>query len=124
MKGKLFRRITSVVLAGAMVLSLSGCGNSEASKIAEANNLAAKQSVYSYEDIDLGIDLENVGVYGMNYVNDRMYILLEDYSGQFGAGVGARIAVETPVVEVETEEVEGETTTDIAVEEPLPDEYV
>jgi len=114
MRGKKFKSIVSLVIAAATALTLCACGDRAASQNAEANNEAAKQFVYSYEDLDLGIDLGNAQIYGVDYIDDRLYLLLQDYSGQFSAVGGARIAVDMAV----EEEVEEEATEDIVVDEP------
>ena len=122
MRKNIFKRMLCTVLTAVMVLSLCACGDKEASKNAEANNQAAKQNVYSYADIDLGVDMNNANIQGMRYVNDRLYVLIQDYSGQFGAASGARIMMDMPVVEVLPEEgVEAlpEEDVDIGVEEPI-----
>ena len=100
MKRNLFKRIISALIAVVMVLSLCSCGNREASANAEANNEAAKQHVFSYADVDLGIDFNNVGIMGMDYVNDRVYAVIQDYSGNYSAAGGAR-AVIMPSIGVE-----------------------
>ena len=100
MKRNVFKRIVSALIAVVMVLSLCSCGNREASANAEANNEAAKQHVFSYEDVDLGIDLNNVGIMGMDYVNDRVYAVIQDYTGSYAAAGGARMVV-MPSVGVE-----------------------
>ena len=102
MKNK-FKAIVSIILVAITALSLCACGDKAASQNAEANNQAAKQFVYSYEDLDLGIDLNNVSVNGVDYINDRLYLLFQDYSGQYTAAGGAKAAVMMPSVEVEVE---------------------
>ena len=104
MKKSFFRRLVSALVAVFMVLSLCSCGGEDTSANAEANNEAAKQNVYAYEDIDLGIDLNNVGIYGVDFVNDKLYVVIQDYSGQFAPIGGARLAVDMPTVEVAPEE--------------------
>ena len=87
------KKIISMLLVFTVCLSLCACGNNAASQNAEANNQAAKQFVYNYEDLDLGIDLDNVSVNNVDYINDRLYLLIQDYSGQFAPAVGAKTAV-------------------------------
>ena len=101
MKKSFFRRLVSALVAVFMVLSLCSCGGEDTSANAEANNEAAKQNVYAYEDIDLGIDLNNVGIYGVDFANDKLYVVIQDYSGQFAPAVGAKAAVILPSVDDE-----------------------
>ena len=89
MRGNAFKRVISMLLVAVLTVSLSACGSTSAS----ANNQLSKMYVYSYEDIDLGLDPNNMNIYSMEYVNDRIYVLLQDYSGQFGAAVGAKMAI-------------------------------
>ncbi len=125
MKRSIFKRITGFALIVVLALSLCACGDQAASGKAERNNEASKQYVYSYEDIDLGIDLENMGIMGMDYMNDRLYVLVQDYSGQYAAeyaaASGARMAVEESAEDTEAEDT---TTEDVAVGEPAAEEYV
>ena len=82
MRTNKLKAIVSMILTAVMALSLCACGDNAASQNAEANNQAAKQFVYSYEDLNLGIDLDNVSVNSVDYINDRLYLLFQDYSGQ------------------------------------------
>ena len=93
MRTNKLKAIVSMILTAVMALSLCACGDNAASQNAEANNQAAKQFVYSYEDLNLGIDLDNVSVNSVDYINDRLYLLVQDYSGQFTPAGGARGAV-------------------------------
>ena len=113
MRKNLFKRVISFVLTAATVLSLCACGASGNSKEAAEKNQASKQNVYAYDNLDLGIDTNNVNIQGVQYMNDRLYMLIQDYSEQFAPSVGARIAVDMPVVEVMPGEGEG------VVEEPV-----
>lgn len=78
---KKFKKVFCLILAGIMTISLCSCGGKEEQASTEEEKLAAKQYVYSYEDIDLGVDLANVGMYNMSYYDGRIYMVLEDYSG-------------------------------------------
>lgn len=90
MKERSIKRVMCLLLATMLVVTLCACGSAGT---AASNNQASKLYVYSSEDIDLGIDSNNVSVRSLEYVNNRIYVLLQDYSGQYGAAAGARMAV-------------------------------
>ena len=100
MKKNVFKRVISFVLTAAAVLSLCACGASGNSKETAEKNQASKQNVYAYQNLELGIDTSNVNIQGVQYMNDRLYMLVQDYSNQFAPALGAKIAVDMPVVEV------------------------
>lgn len=113
MKGRKRKSILALVLALVMTLSVCGCGENGAgstsgSQSGKDDNSASKQYVYSYETLDLGIDFENASVYGMSYLNDRIYLVVQDYSGQFNSAAdiagGSEGVTEEETVEEETAE--------------------
>jgi len=119
MKGKFFRRVLCMIFAAVLMLSICACGNKK-----ESNNMASKMYVYSYEDIDLGLNLDNASVTSMSYVNDKIYVLLQDYSGQYsGAASGARTAVVLPEVEVMPEvDAEDAVVEDVIIDDGIMEE--
>lgn len=126
MKRKRFRRILCVLLAAVMTVSLCACGD-ESANGESVNNDAAKQHVYAASDIDLGVEMDQVGMYSMSCYNGRVYTILEDYNNLLEGGEGADAEV-MPRSATE-ESVAAEVSVDIAVEEVPPvdesiEEYV
>ena len=106
---KKWKRILCIALTGVLTLSMCACNketesgsnnsNGNGGKDGQGNNLAAKQYVYASEEIDLGVDLENVGMYSMRYVDGRIYTVIEDYNSSFDDSVEPRAAVALPEVD-------------------------
>ena len=90
---KKMKRILSFLLASAMVLSLCSCGKDETQDPNEPGSTPvvsseeAKQYVFHGKDIDLGVDIDNVGLYGMVYMDGYVYTLVEDWNNQLGDNV-------------------------------------
>jgi len=120
MKNIKWKKMVTILLAAILTLTVCGCGNSAGTV---NNDGYSKQYVYSYQDIDLDIDTQNMGIYGMSYQNGRVYVLLEDYSGRFTPAVGARAAVTMESVTVESAvadvAVDGDFAVDLPMEEPV-----
>ncbi len=81
---KKMKRILSVLLIGAMVLSLCACGKKDGEKDDQQKNEAtdpalAKLYVYHNEELDLGIDFTTVNLLATMIKNDRIYMVVEDW---------------------------------------------
>lgn len=133
---KKWKKLLCLGLTAVMVLSMTACnkdgeggsqGGTQGGKddATVANSSAAKEYVFSAQDIDFGVDLGNMGMYGMSYVDGRVTILVEDYNntiqldGEASEGVG-EAAEDT--VEAGTGETEGAVEVvnpDIAVDEDM-----
>ncbi len=132
------KRIISIALAGVLTLSMCACNKDNPTGIGgiggngneqTAGDYASKEFVYAQEEIDLGVNLEKVGLYNMAYADGRIYTVIEDYSNSLSEGINPRGAVVMPeidpgfAVEVPEEETtqEGEdteaTTEDTATED-------
>lgn len=102
---KKMKRLLCVALVLAMVLSLCSCKDGEEEVSPEvqaqaaANTAEAKKYVYSGKDIDLGVDFNNVGMYGMTCVDGRVYVLIEDWNNELGGGEGSSDAVADDAIE-------------------------
>ena len=122
-KGK---RWLSIALAGMLTLSLCACNKDNPTGLGGngsngnaqngGDNFASKEFVYALQEIDLGIDLENVGMYNMAYADGRIYTVIEDYSNSLSEGIVPRGAVVMPEVDPGFA-VEGPEENDVAVEE-------
>lgn len=81
---KWVKRGISLMLAGTMIMGLTGCGDKQGTD--PATKLAAKQNVYKYEDLGLLPSERQMdswtGLNGLSYKNDRVYALVteEQYS--------------------------------------------
>jgi len=81
---KKLKRILSVLLIGALVLSLCACGKKEGEKDDKEKNEVtdpslAKLYVYHNEELDLGIDFTRVNLQATMIKNDRIYMVVEDW---------------------------------------------
>lgn len=120
---KKMKRLLCVILALTMVLSLCSCKDGEeevspeAQAQAAANTAEAKKYVYSGKDIDLGIDFNEVGMYGMTCTGDRVYVLVEDWNNVLGDSLGE---VEEDTVEPRAD---AEMDVDPAIEDGAIDVY-
>lgn len=93
---KKWKKLLCLGLTAMMVLSLAACnkdgeggqGDSQGGKDgtgSAANASAAKEYVYSAQDIDFGFNFNEVSMYGMACVDGRITVLLEDYSNILSA---------------------------------------
>lgn len=76
MKKKAFTKITSMILAASMMLGLCACGGNSAEDEAKAS--AAKEAVYSYQDLKLPYepsDEEGMSITGGGYIDGRLYYI-------------------------------------------------
>lgn len=127
---KRMKRLVCMLLTLALVLSLCSCKDGEeeispeAQAQATANITESKKYVFSGKDIDLGVDFNEVGMYGMTCVDGRVYVLVEDWSNTIGGGAGSGAVADDgiePRVSVGVDE-------DMAIEDgaievyPMPDE--
>ena len=72
----IWKRILAFVLAGIMVLGLAGCGKKGGDN---PNGELAKQDVFSWEELPIPIDSSNYGINYLNYLNDRIYVIVDAY---------------------------------------------
>lgn len=120
---KKMKRMISVLLASTMILSLCSCGKDEGvdpntqGGTPVISSQEAKQYVYSAKEIDLGVDFNNLGMYGMAYVDGYVYTLVEDWNNELGGGESfepeADVLVEPRV------SVDSEVSMDVMM--PVPD---
>lgn len=117
---KKLKKALCITLAGIMTLSVCAC-NKDGQSVNNGSNAggdtdAAKQYVYAYEDIDLGVDMNNVGLYDMTYRDGKIYAIIEDYSNSMGNSVEPRSAVALPELDddfaVDVPAVEEDVTTE------------
>lgn len=100
---KKIKRMLSILLAGTMIISVCSCGKKEEvdpntpGSTPVISSQEAKQYVYAGKDIDMGVDFDNVGMYGMAYVDGYVYTFVEDWNNQLSGGVP-----EEPTVDVIT----------------------
>lgn len=124
------KRFLCMLLTLSLALSLCSCKGGEeeispeAQAQATANITESKKYVFSGKDIDLGVDFNEVGMYGMTCVDGRVYVLVEDWSNTIGGGAGSGAVADDgiePRVSVGVDE-------DMAIEDgaidvyPMPDE--
>lgn len=97
----LWKKALGLGLAVIMTAGLAACGNNDdgggqgsggglgggGSAAGNANSSLAKEYVYSYDPIDLGDYGDNISIRQMQYIDGRMYVLLEIYVYQ-GQPVG------------------------------------
>lgn len=102
------RRVLSLLLALVLISGLCACGkkgeegsaNNEKS-IATDPSLA-KQYVFRPQDLNLGIDFDSVNLASMRVIDNRVYMLIEDWSGKLrGETAGKEGAPDTSVMGVE-----------------------
>ncbi len=119
---KRMKRILSFLLASAMVLSLCSCGKDETDdpnapgSTPVISSSEAKQYVFHGKDIDLGVDFNNVGMYGMVYMDGYVYTLVEDWNNQLGGG-----AVSEPLGSTGSATVVATSSADVAVSVAVED---
>lgn len=87
MKKGWIKRAFSLTLAATLVLGLAGCKKSSPEEKSNANSALAKQNVYSYTDIPLNLETDDVSVRDMIYSNGKVYVALETYSWNEETGV-------------------------------------
>ncbi len=85
-----WKKLLCLMITATMVVSLAACNKTEGDGpegsqggeggSAVASSSAAKEYVYAAQDIDFGVDLANMGMYGMSYVDGRVTVLVEDYN--------------------------------------------
>lgn len=117
---KKMKRMISVLLASTMILSLCSCGEDEGvdpntqGGTPVISSQEAKQYVFSGKDIDLGVDFNNVGMYGMAYVDGYVYTLVEDWNNQLGGG-----PIAEPLGSIENGTAVASATIDVAVDDAM-----
>ena len=82
---KKWKRGISLCMAAAMTILACACGSVDGIRGGdqEADSSLAKQYVFRNEPIDLSIDFENADIYGMSYVNDKIYALIYRYTWKY-----------------------------------------
>lgn len=123
---KKMKRILSMLLASTMILSLCSCGKEEdvdpnaPGSTPVISNEEAKQYVFSGKDIDLGVDFNNVGMYGMSYVDGYVYTLVEDWNNQLGGGpIGEPLGSAGGATVVTTAAVDNDMSVDVIVDDAM-----
>ncbi len=81
----IWKRILAFVLAGIMVLGTAGCGKKGGDN---PNGELAKQAVFSWEELPIPIDSSSYSVSYVNYLNDRIYVIVDAYYYKEGADDG------------------------------------
>lgn len=85
-----FKKVLSLCLAVFMICSMAACGNKDdEERTSNANTALAKENVYAYEKIDLGDLGDSANINTVDYIDGRIYMMLDIWVTQ-GAGVGAR----------------------------------
>ncbi len=133
---KKWKKLLCLGLTAVMVLSMTACnkdgeggsqGGTQGGKddATAANSSAAKEYVFSAQDIDFGVDLGNMGMYGMSYADGRVTILVEDYNNTIqldGESTEEAGEASEDTIEAGTGETEGAVEVvnpDIAVDEDM-----
>ena len=82
MRYLLSKKGISLLLMVCLVMTLSACGK-DGQTVSGRNSSSnlSKQYVFSYDEITIDENLENAGVYGMYYTNEKIYMLLQSYEG-------------------------------------------
>lgn len=65
-----------MALSAAITLGLTACGGESGG---DENSQLAKENVYSYQEIELGFDMENSNINSMAYLDGKLYILVNTY---------------------------------------------
>lgn len=115
---KKFKKALCMLLAGLMVLSFAACNNNNGDQKTDGDKTnsvktdsEAKKYVYSYQDIEMGVSLDNMHLYDMQFVDGRVYALVEDYNNEVDIFLNGGTPPET-----DSAIAEGET----GVGEPVP----
>lgn len=65
-----------MALSAAITLGLTACGGESGG---DENSQLAKENVYTYQEIELGFDMENSNINSMAYLDGKLYILVSTY---------------------------------------------
>lgn len=66
-----------MTLSAAITLGLTACGGDSGNK--DGNSQLAKENVYTYQEIELGFDMENSNINSMAYLDGKLYMLVNTY---------------------------------------------
>ena len=84
------KKILCLVMTSMLILALTAChrngqsanngtiGTDKDSVIGDPN--VVKQNVFREQELDLGLDLSNAEICGMNYLGNRLHLLINDYN--------------------------------------------
>jgi len=83
---KKMKKWISLLVVSAMLCGLSGCGDKtgddkKKEDLKATDPSLAKECVFRPQELDLGIKLDNLGFYDMKVVDDKVIIVVEDWSG-------------------------------------------
>lgn len=125
---KKMKKILCLCLVGIMILAMTACGKEEAGKDGEgtkggtvtADPSVAKQYVFRGQELNLGMDFNNMNLYSMVCKDNRIYMVYQEYG--MAKGGTAQAAVVYPVVDgdmaVEILPEDGEVIEDYEMELP------
>lgn len=90
-----YKKILCLVMTSMLILALTAChrngqsanngtiGTDKDSVIGDPN--VVKQNVFREQELDLGLDLSNAEICGMNYLENRLHLLINDNNTGFNA---------------------------------------
>ncbi len=83
---KTMKKWISLFIVSVLLCGLCGCGNKEGDNkkkedLKSTDPSLAKEYVFRPQELDLGIKLDNLSIYDMKVIDDKVVMVVEDWSG-------------------------------------------